>query len=215
MYDHARNQRRYGKADDELVGWFSAAIGVKAQSYEPSTSAFDPGRPHEARLRALSNGGMRWFDAVGGSLALLEAEHRRVLAAVYTPHGWPTWLADALATPWGGGTFVSLVAGLPRAVLAARDRKEGLTVAGWLSASGRGAKDALLRSLRDDGEALRMPALVAYDALRIARIKAEQFETRAAAERRSEANFRLYSELVGRRGAKDRARFEARTRRSA
>lgn len=215
MTDHARNQRRYGKADDELVGYFSAAIGVRAQSYEPSTAAFDPGRPHEARLKALAGGGMRWFDAVGGTLALLDVDYRRVLSAVYRPHAWPTWLADALSTPWGGGTFVALVGTLPRAALAAQSRDVGVTVLDWLAKRGKTAKDALLTSLREDGEALRMPALVAYDALRIARIKAAQVAERAAGERQSERNLQLYSELVGRRAKRQRERFEARLRRGA
>lgn len=215
MNDHARNQRRYGKADDELVGYFSAAIGVKAQSYEPSTAAFDPGRPHEARLRALSGGGMRWFDAVGATLGQLEIDHRRVLAAVYAPHAWPTWLADALSTPWGGGSFVGLAGGLPRAALAARTREGGLTVLDWLAKRGKTAKDALMTSLREDCEALRLPALVAYDAFRIVRIKDGQVAERDRAARQSERNVRLYSDLTGRRYARERERFEARIRRGA
>lgn len=227
--DHDRHRRRYGKADDELVGWFSAAIGVKAQSYEASTSAFDPGRPHEARLRALASGGMSWFDRIAATLAQLTPEHRRIIALVYTPHAAPTWLQDALSPPWGGGSFVQIATALPRATVAAQDRhrdvtwperrrgvvrvqpQDGRTVLDWLVARGRRAKDVLLTSLREDAEALRMPAIAAYDVLRIARIKAEQVADKEAVERRSERNLALYSELVGKKRRKERERRAKRT----
>jgi hypothetical protein len=129
---------------------------------------------------------------------------------VYAPHGAPTWLADALSTPWGGGSFVQLAIGLPRAALAAADRSEGRTVLDWLVARGRRAKDALLVSLREDCETLRVPALAAYDALRIARVKAEQEADRAAKVAREERNARLYTELTGRLRARAATRFERR-----
>lgn len=210
--DHARNQRRYGKADDELVGYFSSAIGVKAQNFDSSGGGFNSHEAHYGRLRAIARGDLAWFDRVGATLAALPAEHRHVLALVYRPHGAPTWLADALLPPWGSGSFVQLSLGLPRAVLAAAERKSGDTVLDFLVRRGRRAKDALLTSLREDAEALRLPALAAYDVLRVARVKAEQAADREAKRQREERNAKLYEEMTGRRLQKERARFERRMR---
>lgn len=226
--DHDRNRRRFGKADDELVGFFSAAIGVRAQNLDSNGGAFNSHDAHEGRLKAMAwltgrVGAREWFDRVGSTLVQLPLEHRRLVVLVYTPHGAPTWLADALSTPWGGGSFVQLACALPRATLAAADRhggaiawpkrgvvraqpRDGQTVLDWLVARGRRAKDALLSSLREDGEALRMPALAAYEQLRIERVKAEQIVERDTKAARERANEDRYLKWLGkrRRGESDR-----------
>lgn len=213
--DHDRNRRRYGKADDELTGFFSNAIGVKAQNINDDPKGGDQNEWHYSRLRAMQRGHMAWFDSVARTVVLLPVDHRKTVMAVYTPHAAPTWLQDALSPPWGGGSFVRLAAGLPRAVLAAAERQEGRTVLDWLSARGRRAKDDLLTSLREDAEALRMPALAAYEALRKERIKSELAADSDRAKAKAERNMRLYSELVGRRARRDSERFARKTRRAA
>lgn len=173
---------RYAKSDEELTGFFTAALGVKAQSYQGNGGgAFDSAALHDQRLKAMRAGGMAWFDRVGRTLAQMPPLTRELLTTVYTPHAWPTWLADALSTPWGGGSFVLVAASLPRAATAAQ-RETG--VLEWMLSRGRGgASDgeaksltALFRNLRDDAEALRMPAIAMYDLLRVARCKAEARE---------------------------------------
>lgn len=214
--DHDRNRRRFGKADDELVGWFSAAIGVKAQNLDSNGGAFNSHDAHEGRLKAMAwlsghVGSCEWFDRVAKTIARLEPGHRTVLVTVYTPHAAPTWLQDALSPPWGGGSFVQLACALPRASLAARDRVDGRTVGDWLATQGRGGATALLKHLKEDSEALRMPVLAAYEALRIARIKAEQVEERRLKGVREEKNAKRYLELCGVKRSKDRARRARRT----
>lgn len=208
---HARNQRRFGKADDELVGWFAASIGVRAQTYERGGSAaFDSNVAHGARLRALEQGGIAWFDRVAATIRQLAPEHRRVLVLVYTPHSWPTWLADALSTPWGGGSFVALASTLPRAAEAAMrslkvERVAPASVMSWFGSRGRGGADELFRRLKSDGEEIRLAALAAYDALRVARLKREQAVERKAKEDRERANAKLLAEKLAGRRRKARA----------
>lgn len=197
--DHDRNRRRYGKSDDELVGFFSSAIGVSAIDWDDDGKGGNPNELHYSRLRAMQRGHMAMYDRVAATLVRLGTDHRRVVVAVYTPHAAPTWLQDALSTPWGGGSFVRLACGLPRASLAAAERPDGRTVLDWLSARGRRAKDPLLTSLREDCEELRMPALVAYDELRRERVRSELEADREAARQRSERNMAIYAALKSRR----------------
>ncbi len=212
--DHDRNRRRFGKADDELVGWFACAIGVKAQNIDANGSDGNPEERHYSRLRAMNRGTMAWYDAVAATIGKLTPEHRQVIALVYTPHAAPTWLQDALSTPWGGGSLVQLAATLQRAQTAAHARVPGQTVVDWLTARGRRAKDPLLAALREDAEALRVAALTAYDPLRVDRVKREETAKREAARERERRNADLYAELTGRNRARDSARFERRLRAS-
>lgn len=237
-----RNRRRFGKADDELVGFFSAALGVKAQNLDSSGGAFNSHEAHWGRLQAMQRGQLAWYDAVAATLGQLPALHRRVLVVVYSPHAAPTWLQDALSTPWGGGSFVALATAQPRALTAAAERngesiawdstpkdagpvsqrpvrygvvrksyKGGETVLDWLIRRGRGASENLLKSLREDCEALRMPALAAYEELRKARVKAKLVADKERADKRSERNMRLYTELTGKRERKVRERRARKT----
>lgn len=210
MNDHDRNQRRYGKADDELVGFFSSAIGVKAQNLDSSGGAFNSNEAHWGRLQAMQRGSLAWFERVGATIAKLTSAERRIVSLVYTPHGAPTWLADALSTTWGGGSFVRLAITLPRATQAAAQRSEGTTVLDWLSSRGRRAKDALLISLREDAEALRIPALQAYELLRVQRVKAEQIAEREAKRLREQRNAAMLEEVLGMSRRRARKRFELR-----
>lgn len=211
LNDSDRNRRRFGKADDELVSFFSAAIGVRAQNYDSSGGGTDPNEWHYGRLRSMQRGELARFDRIAATLRQLPSAARVVLVAVYTPHAAPTWLQDALSPPWGGGSFVALAQTTPRAALAAMNREPGQTVLDWLAQRGRRAKDPLLQSLRDDCEVSRLAALEAYEPLRVARIKADQVRDRDAAESRSRRNQELFSELVGRRTAKERQRIARRT----
>lgn len=218
----ARDHRRYGKSDDELTGWFSAAIGCKAQSYDSDGGGTDPNEQHYARLRSMARGTMRWFDRVGDTVRLLPLAERRVLVLVYTPHSWPTWLQDALTTPWGGGNFVALAATTPRAANAAG--KAGATsVHHWLVSRGRGGANEreskemrdLFRRLKDDCEALRVPALAAYEALRVDRVKREQAAERQAKSLREAKNAALLEEHLGVCRRRARAKLDRRIRLAA
>lgn len=123
---------RLAASDAELVGFFTAAVGVRAQQYEGSGGAFSSSETHTSRLKA-----MRWLapgtppsamvvrDRVASSLSMLSPAHRSVLVAVYTPHAWHAVAVVALASPWGGGSLVLLASTLPRASEVARKRKVG------------------------------------------------------------------------------------------
>lgn len=213
--DHDRNRRRFGKSDDELVEYFANAIGVKAQNMDNAGGAFDSNEAHYGRLAAMQRGHLRRFDRTEATLARLSKEHRDVLVLVYTPHGAPTWLADALSPAWGGGSYVQLSIRQPRAKLAAKERPPGRTILDWLVVRGRTPKDPLLTSLREDSEDLRIAALEAYEVLRRERVKAEQQADRNAKQARDERNTALYHELTGRIRAKRTARFEAKLRRAS
>ncbi len=212
--DHDRNRRRFGKSDDELVGWFASAIGVKAQNIDASGGDGNPNERHYSRLRAMGRGTMARHDAVAATIGEVSSERRRVIVLVYTPHAAPTWLQDALSTPWGGGSLLQLATTLPRAAAAAQSRCPGTTIIDWLSHRGRRAKDALLVGLREDAEALRIAALAAYDPLRIDRVRREQSAEREAKQERERRNAELYAELTGRKRARDSAKFERRLRAS-
>lgn len=217
VMDHDRNRRRYGKADDELNDWFVQAKFIKAQIYDRGADISANIRAsllHDARIRLIEQNGMVWFDKVRDTIACLTPAHRRVAELVYSPHSAATWLADALSPPWGNGSLVQLAIGLPRAKLAAQDRMPGFTVLNWLTQRGRRAKDDLLTSLREDGEVLRIELLAAYEELRKVRVKRDQQAERDADKRRSERNMRFYTELTGKRAAKESDRLNRRLRRT-
>lgn len=207
--DHDRNRRRYGKSDEELVELFANALGVRAQNLDSGGGAFDSDALHAMMLQSSSRGTMARHDGIRSTLERVEVEHRRVLVAVYTPHGAPTWLLDAFAPAWGGGSYIRLAASLPRATLAAADRKPGTTVVDWMATRGRG-DSPLFRNLRDDAEALRLAALAAYDVVRVERVRADQERDRAAKVARDERNRKLYLELTARSRTRRSSRFEAR-----
>ena len=211
---------RYAAADAELAGFFTSAIGLKGQSYDANGGgAFNSNSLHDARIRALDAGSVPWFDRVEATFMRLPANSQRVLALVYTPHGWPTWLADALSTPWGGGSFVALAAGLPRAVAAAG----GGSPLVWLASRGRGganereskAMTDLYRRLRQDCEDLRLGALALYDVVRVERIKRSQAAEREEKAAISTRNIALFDDLTGAKSDRDSQRFLARMKRTA
>jgi hypothetical protein len=212
--NHDRNRRRFGKSNDELVEYFANAIGVRAQNLDNSGGAFNSHDAHWQRLVAMKSGHLARFDRTRATLDRLAPEMRAVLVVVYTPHGAPTWLLDALSPAWGGGSYVTLATKLPRALVAAEKRKPGLTVLDWMATRGRG-DSALFRHLRDDAEAQRIEALAAYDDLRVERIRAEQAASRARKAERDRRNEELYLELTGRIRAKQAARFASKIKRAS
>ncbi len=210
--------KQFLAADAELSDFFTSAIGVRAQSYEPVGGAFDPRVGDLALIHQIAHGALARYDAVADTMAKLPAEHRRTLALTYAPHGWPTWLADALSPRWGRGCFVALAAALPRAVAAVAKRypsEAPATAARCLEFfvdAGRGGADQLFAKLREECDVLRDAALAAYDELRIARVEAEagaKKAQRAAVEARGAA---LFAELMGRTDERATARFERRLR---
>lgn len=71
------------EADIELSNHFTAAIGVRAQSYERFGGSFDPRRSDDGLVAQLGRHDVKLFDAVAATFARVEAAHRRVLELVY------------------------------------------------------------------------------------------------------------------------------------
>lgn len=203
----ARRAHRLAKADEELNGYYLSHLGVAAQGYENSVQAFVSANAHAARMLRMRKGTMAWWDRVDATLRLLPAEHRVVLTLVYTPHGWPTWLADALSPAWGGGSFVALSATLPRAATASEERKSGQSILGWFAARGRGSDDALWRNLKDDCAKLRLAALEAYEVLRMTRIRDENEAEREAKRRRDDRVAAFAAEIRAKGEVRQARRF--------
>jgi hypothetical protein len=189
------------RADGELADHFMAAVGVHAQSYEPSVGgAFDPQRTDDALLFQIQNGTMSRYDATAATLAALPYESRRVLRLVYEPHGWPVWLASALAPSWGNGSFVGLGATTARAVAGfSRRRPDAVVTPGcvlaWFCELGRGGEGEFLKGVRTDCEALRTEALKAFWG---ARCRQRVEARRAEAGRVKHREQALVRELKGR-----------------
>lgn len=183
MADSSGASKSLAAADAELSGWFLEGRFLHGQSYESgggNDANAKASAAHDAMIRLASSGASRQHDAIGATIAGLSVEHRRVAVAVYMPHGAPVWLASALSTPWGAGNLLGLATSLPRAVKAAAGRDDGLTVLDWLQRRGtKGNGDALLRSLRDDAEVVRIEMLAAYDVLRRARADARRRQQRS------------------------------------
>jgi hypothetical protein len=210
---------RYAKADFELAGFFTHAVGLKGQGYESSGGiAFDSNSAAERQLKAMrwlsqAQSPIAWVDRVAATLGQLDDEHRRVLVLVYTPHAWPsTWLASALATPWGGGSLTSLALALPGASSAVR---------GWLldvdrpEEQERKRRESVCSKLVREAEGLRMAALIAYDALRVPRVKQEATTATARRFARYAANEALLVRVMGVAREKAATRFARKCRRAA
>lgn len=224
-----RGGHRLAAADEELTGWYTAAVGVKAQSYDGGSGggAFDSHEAHTGRLRAMrwleGRPGVReWYDRVAATVGELDPEHRRVLGLVYTPRAGATWLSSELSTPWGGGSFVALAATLPRAEEAALRAGHVSVHSWWLVLEGTVPTrkrleqlQSLLGRLRRECEALRLPALAAYDRLRVARIDQERKAAQEAREERARESTRRLEEVLGEVRRRSAARFERRLRRAS
>jgi hypothetical protein len=206
---------RYAKSDQELAGFFTSAVGLSGQGIDPSGvhRPFDSNDGAERQLRAMrwlssAQSPMAWVDRVAATLGQLTEEHRRTLVLVYTPHAWPsTWLASALATPWGGGSLTSLALAMPGA---------SSSVRGWLldvdrpQEQERKRRESVCSKLVREAEKLRMDALVAYDALRVTRVEVEGREARERKSARALKSAALLEEELGMDRRIARARLERR-----
>jgi|GEM_PF-4496967 len=203
---------RFADADRELSEHFTSALGVRAQGYEPAPqSGFDVNEAHLAAREVRHRRELERFGAVEATLARIDPESRRVLRLIYTPHGAPGYLGFALATRWGGGTFVALAAEMPRAAKAwAKATPRAATLAQFLvDEAGRGdATKSFFARLVDDCEQPRVRALQAYEEVRRERLVLERARRVELAQRRADD----LAELAGRRLRKERERFDARLR---
>ncbi len=210
---------RYATADAEISGFFTCAVGLKGQSYDSTGGgAFDAASASERMLKGMKwlsgqSSALQWHDRVASSFVTLTPEHRTTLSLIYTPHAWPaTWMASALASPWGGGSMASLAMTLPRAVQGLRR---------WLLEVDRPSieewkhRSKVCGRLVQDGEELRLVSLAAYDVVRKARIAHEAAYARAYKARRALLREELLAQELGMDRRIARARFEHRTRKVA
>jgi len=125
------------RANDELVDYFTASIGVRAGDLQPKTTGgevdFVDGMVREIDLASRHDRrtSIAKHDLVRATLAATPAEARRVLELVYTPFGTgftpakrtkkkadadvaPDFLATALTPDEGGGSYVRLALTMPR-----------------------------------------------------------------------------------------------------
>lgn len=150
------NARRLVEADRELSEHFTAAVGAKAQSYEPAVSGGRNSAEEEIMKPWRSKARAR-HRAVEAMLAEVTIDHRRTLRLVYghrtdamsdatdeenrpmagKPSGLITGkngspdpfglLRVALSPSWGHGSFVRIAAGQHRALRAFAKRHAGVT----------------------------------------------------------------------------------------
>lgn len=219
--------RVFLKADDELSGFFTASVGVRAQNYDTDGGERSIAEDHYRRLRAMKwlgasheRGIQAWYDAVRVTLGTIDRTHATLLANIYTPHGWPTWLADRLSAPWGRASFVVIASTTKTAEeaftkqtgeLATRER-----VAAWFPKLGRDTKhDAMFQKLRTQCEGDRREAMQAYDEARIAREKREGGEHKERTKLRKEAREKYLDDVLALAEVKRRTKFEAKLRRAS
>jgi hypothetical protein len=185
---------RYAAADEELTGFFLATAGARGCEWEVSGGKvpFDANSAAERMLTRccwLSAGPQslqRRCDSIAATLAQLDSGDQAVLTLVYTPHAWPSWwAANALSSPWGGGSLAGLALSLPGSSSAVR---------GWLLDRDIPPKqelerrEGICRKLRNAASGLREAALASYApvmAARIAGAKAAASAKRRSAEARS------------------------------
>lgn len=228
----SNSEQRFTLADAELVGFFTASVGVRAQQYDAcGGTAFDVHEAHTSKLKA-----MRWLapgspasamvvrDRVASSLLELPRATLEVLTAVYAPHGWPLVVASALSTPWGGGSLTELAATLPLASRAAGGGN-AVSVVEWLAVRierigrielDRNRREAevafgkMVAEWRSAAETLRMAALEEYEVVRRARVAAEVASYRAVRDNRRRKSEAMLAEELGMSRRIARARLERR-----
>ncbi len=150
---------------------------------------------------------------MAATLVCLATEHQRILVLVYTPHAWPaTWMASALATPWGGGSMAALALTLPRA---AQELQRWLLDVDRPKEEERRRRETMCARLVREGEPFRAAAIRAYDTLRVARIDAETAAARQAKAARATRAATMLADEIGMDRRIQRARFERRMRRVA
>jgi hypothetical protein len=172
------------KADEEISGFFTSAIGVKAQCYDTDARG---GFDGEAMASGWLRSKIDWYDRVAATLRQLPSGDRRVLELVYEPYGADQIVAIALGTPWGHGSFVRMAStsGIAMGAFLKRYPSELAPQPARLleffereARRGNGA-GMMFKRLRDECEETRRAALTAYDELRIARAR-DSATTRAA-----------------------------------
>jgi hypothetical protein len=210
-HSESNGGHKYASADAELSGYFTSAVGLKGQGYEVSGgNAFSSNDAAERMLKQMrwlsaSASPMSFVDRVAATLQQLAPEHRITLSLVYAPHAWPaTWMASALATPWGSGSMAALVLTLPKAVQGLR--RWLLEVDRPLEQERKHRETACARLVRD-GEMLRLAALKEYETLRVLRVAGEIAEARRLRAAKAERSAQLLAEELGmdRRIARARA----------
>jgi len=224
--------KRFVEADAELADHFTASIGVKAQSYEPSSTK-TPGAG-DADLRMCDPAARRalqMYAEVEATLHRVEQAARDVLRRVYEPFGTgfasrharrpeddaPDFLAMALAPSWGRGSFVRLAVD-QRAVAAAfakrwpkKDATRAALIDFLLFEAGRGSDaNPFFRTIREECEAVRARALAAYDVVRVERVTAAKAASREEKARKEARRVAFLDEQLGKKRDRETARFERR-----
>lgn len=190
---------RWWEADEEICGFFTSSVGIKAQNYEGGNGAtFDSNAMHAAKLKTMGWMTKRRSDIeqhmlVEVTLMQLHAEDQRVARLVYTPHAWPSWLASALSVPWGHGSLVALAAVHPMVTERARKQTDG-SIIGWMLAQGR--EESFWRKVKEVTERSRLHMLRRYDEIRTLRDRADDAERRAEKAHRRAENQRLLEEVL-------------------
>jgi hypothetical protein len=222
-------------ADAEVAEYFTAAIGVRAQSYEPAQTVHAGG---DADLSLLSRGAMRArarHAAIDRSMRELDRTSRGVLELVYG-YGAGALSADAgqcdglvkgrdgsqdalgllrvaLAPKWGRGSFLRLALLQPRAIEAYAKRHDGkqpsadVLLTFLCAEAGLGqARTGFFVALRNECERPRRRALAAYEGFRLQRVELEKQEARAREADRE----RAFDAAMGKVHAAQHARLSRR-----
>jgi hypothetical protein len=212
------------RANDELVDYFTAAIGVRAQNMAADPKGSDGEGLEGLLIREIDNAErdhkrtgvvhptkIEKYDSIRATLAATHAGARRILEMVYTPWGAPGLLAIAL-TPGGEddalafGSYVRLALTMPRTKRTYAKQFPGKPepsqdelLAFLTFEAGKGDVSAsFFQALRKDCDEPRMDALRVYDEQRRLRRPSEirAAEARARRKKKSDdANF--HRELRG------------------
>lgn len=180
---------RLSASDRDLVTFYTSAIGLQAQRYEPcgEGGTYDA---HDAQIRLCQRGELVGVDRIRARLGVVAREHREhheTLRLIYgrgagaIERGAKDGAVDVrplvleLAPRWGHGSFVGIVHRVERATRAwDKRRRLGETLLEFLAreAEPKRKKESgtFFRQLVTDCEAIRTPALAAYDAV----LKAER-----------------------------------------
>jgi hypothetical protein len=187
-------------ADSEVFDYFTHALDVSGQSYEPNNGGVTD--PEAALVEQTHRRQLARIEKIRATMWEMTANDARTLAEVYSPYGLPDLRSFALQPSWGHGTFVRLALRLPAAVMAFRVANPTIEplpelVGGWLrDQAGKGrAVEGMFRRLREACEKSRSRSLRTYLELMVAR------DRRAARERLEAQHAGLRGQLVGWRGA--------------
>ena len=169
------------EADREVSEFFTSALGVRAQQYDPAPQSGTD--MHDARMAPGHRRELRRFQALEWTMSKLDAVSARVLVAVYAPHSWQsTWTVDKLRTPWGNGNMAVLATTLPSVASGRVPLRTWLVDIDRPSRAECDRREAICKKLVEECEALRQKALAVYDGYRLERLAMERME-RLTAER--------------------------------